>query len=81
MQRRLSAGERIRHTGSQRDKRDGGDEVVEANEAAEDGGHVANDGREQADHHQGETEGQPAATVRGRRDECEQYLENGKSTL
>ena len=69
------AGECVGERGAERDEGDGGDAVLEADEAAEDAGEVADDGGEDGDHEEGEEEAEPAAGHARGRDQREEDLE------
>ena len=77
-QGRLLAGEQIWQAGSHGDECDRRDGVLEADEAAEDGGKVTHDGGQHADHQQGDDERQPTTEYRRRWNKCEDQLESHK---
>mmetsp|Transcript_6455 Transcript_6455/g.19943 ORF Transcript_6455/g.19943 Transcript_6455/m.19943 type:complete len:260 (+) Transcript_6455:445-1224(+) len=69
LQGRRPGGEEVRHGGAQGHEADGRDGVLEAGDAAEELGEVADHGREHADVRQRAEEADPAAAVDGRRHE------------
>ena len=69
------AGEGVWQRRAERDERDGGDAVLEADEAAEDTGEVADDGGQDGDHEEGEDEAEPAAGHARGRHQREEDLE------
>ena len=68
------AGERVGEGGAEGHEGDGRELVLEAHQAAEDGGEVADDDGESTDHGQGDEEAEPAAGHPGRGDEGKDQL-------
>ena len=73
---RLLRREQIGQTRSERDERDGGHFRFEAGQTSEDGGHVADEEREHADHGERADEREPAAHVVRRRHDGEDDLQH-----
>mmetsp|Transcript_9142 Transcript_9142/g.29010 ORF Transcript_9142/g.29010 Transcript_9142/m.29010 type:complete len:382 (-) Transcript_9142:396-1541(-) len=64
----------VREAGAQRDERDGGDVVPDAQAASQERRELADEGRDGADHEQGAREAGPAAADARGRDEGEEHL-------
>lgn len=69
-----AAGEQVGQRRAERHEGDGRDGVFQADQAAEDAGHIADDGRQQADHGQRHEERQPTAEQTHRWHQGEQNL-------